>query len=373
MAVSERDELRGVVRSFLQSRSTSTHVREAMVSERGFDDALWRDICGELGLSGIAVPEEWGGAGAGMTELTVVFEEAGAALLCSPLFATVGLAVQAVLSSGDREAMADLVPPFLDGSRTATVILNGALGPWAPETVTLTAEYAGGTPHLSGEAALVIDGHSCDVLLAAARTEAGLSLFAVEADVTGLSRQPLAGLDRTRRVARVSFDSTPARLIGADGGAAPSLEHASQLALVALAAEQLGGAQRCLDMAVGYARDRIQFGRPIGSFQAVKHRCADMLVLVEGARSAVEQAASVADGVADDDGLAVTASVAKMAASEAYVAVALDNMRVHGGIGFTWEHDAHLYMRRAKATELTFGSPEEHAQRLAQIVVKGSS
>ncbi len=373
MAVSERDELRGVVRGFLQSRSTSRDVREAMVSERGYDEVLWRDICCELGLSGIAVPEEWGGAGAGMTELTVVFEEAGAALLCSPLFATVGLAVQSILSSGDRDAMADFVPAFLDGSRTATVIFNGGLGPWAAETVTLTADYAGGAPRLSGEAALVIDGCSSDVLLAAARTEAGPSLFAVDAEAAGLSRQPLATLDRTRQVARVTFDSAPARLIGADGKAAPGLERTSQLALVALAAEQLGGAQRCLDMAVGYARDRIQFGRAIGSFQAVKHRCADMLVLVEGARSAVEQAASVADGMADGDGLAVTASVAKMACSEAYVAAALDNMRVHGGVGFTWEHDAHLYVRRAKSTELTFGSPEEHAQRLAHLVAKGTS
>ena len=217
---------------------------------------------------------------------------------------------------------------------------------------------------VSGVAALVLDGHTADLVLVAATSGAGISLFAIAADADGMTREPLATLDRTRKLASISFDGVEARLIGDDGAAAGALARAYDLAVVALAAEQVGAAQRCLDMAVDYAKERIQFGRAIGSFQAVKHRCADMLVLVEGARSAAVHAAEAADG-AD---LSIAASVAKMACSEAFLHVALDNMRIHGGIGFTWEHDAHLYVRRAKATQLILGSPDFHAERLADLV-----
>lgn len=247
--------------------------------------------------------------------------------------------------------MERFVPGFVDGSTTATLILNGQLGAWDPDAVTLRADRRGAGYRIRGEAPLVIDGHTADVVLAPAITDAGVSLFAVRAGPEGLCRTPLAGLDRTRKVARVQFDGAPAELIGTDGGAANFLARTSDLALVALTAEQVGAAQRCLDMAVDYAKNRIQFGRPIGSFQAVKHRCADMLVQVEGARSAQSHAAAVAG----TDDLPTAASVAKMVCSEAFLQVALDNMRIHGGIGFTWEHDAHLYVRRAKASQLIFG------------------
>lgn len=364
MATSEADELRAAVREFLEAASPSATVRELMATESGWDGAVWRQMAGELGLHGIAVPEEFGGAGAGMSELAVVFEEMGAALLCSPFFSTVAMATQAILTSGDEGAMADYLPDLVDGTSTATLILNGGLDAWSPSAVTLTAHRDGEDFRLSGEADLVLDGHSADMILAAANSERGLSLFAVAADTRGLEREPLATLDRTRKVARVRFSDVPARLIGTEGGGAAGLARTADLAVVALAAEQVGAAQRCLDMAVAYAKERIQFGRAIGSFQAVKHRCADMLVLVEGARSAAVHAAEVAD----TDELASAASVAKMACSEAFLAVALDNMRIHGGIGFTWEHDAHLYVRRAKATQLIFGSPDYHAQRLADLV-----
>jgi alkylation response protein AidB-like acyl-CoA dehydrogenase len=228
----------------------------------------------------------------------------------------------------------------------------------------LTAARDGDDYRVSGDAPLVLDGHTVDFLLVVANTPAGTSLFAIAADSAGVEREPLATLDRTRKVARIRFDGALGRLIGTDGNAAPGLARTSDLAAVALAAEQVGAAQRCLDMAVGYAKDRIQFGRAIGSFQAIKHRCADMLVLVEGARSAVVHAAEVADG----PDLVTAAAVAKMTCSDAFLQVALDNMRIHGGIGFTWEHDAHLYVRRAKTTELIFGTPDYHAQRLADLV-----
>jgi alkylation response protein AidB-like acyl-CoA dehydrogenase len=364
--MSEADELRLAVRGFLGAAAPP--VRELMDTVEGHDRSVWEQMARELGLTGIAVPEQFGGAGATMAELAVVFEEMGAALACTPFLATVALAAHAILSSGDVAAMNDYLPAIVDGSMTATLILNSRLDAWDPRLVGLTARADGAGHRISGHADLVVDGHTADLVLAAANTASGISLFAVTADADGLTRQPLATLDRTRKIARVGFDDAPARLIGVDGGAAAGLSRTSDLAIVALAAEQVGGAQRCLDMAVDYAKERIQFGRAIGSFQAVKHRCADMLVLVEGARSAAIHAASTCH-----DDLAVAASVAKLACSEAFLQVALDNMRVHGGIGFTWEHDAHLYVRRAKSTELIFGSPDHHAERLAALVAPSIS
>ncbi|OMC44953.1 acyl-CoA dehydrogenase family protein [Mycobacterium sp. IS-1264] len=364
MPTNEVDDLRSVVREYLSAMSSSETVRKLMATETGYDETSWRQMASELGLHGIGVPEKWGGAGAGVAELAIVFEEMGRALLCSPFFATVALATQAILASGDDAAAERFVPGFVDGSATATVILNGRLDAWDPAAVTLRAIRDGTGYRLHGEAPLVIDGHTADVLFAAAITEGGISLLAVRAGSDGLRRTPLAGLDRTRKVARVEFDAVRAELIGTDGGAANFLARTSDLALIALTAEQVGAAQRCLDMAVDYAKNRIQFGRPIGSFQAIKHRCADMLVQVEGARSAEGHAADVAG----TDDLPTAASVAKMVCSEAFLQVALDNMRIHGGIGFTWEHDAHLFVRRAKVSQLIFGDPDYHAQRLATLV-----
>ncbi|MGV0643707.1 acyl-CoA dehydrogenase family protein [Mycolicibacterium sp. XJ2546] len=371
MSTAERvdlDDLRDAVRDFLTARSPSSAVRAAMEIQADYDDRIWRELTADLGLAAIAVPEEFGGAGAGMGELAVVFEEMGAALLCAPFFSTVGLAIPTLLESGDAAAMRKYLPRLVDGASTATVAFNGTLDAWDPAAVTLTAAGDGSNYRLRGDAGFVLDGQTANIILAAANTPAGTSLFAVSADADGLRREPLATLDRTRKVARLRFDGATARLIGDDGGAAAGLERAYHLAVIALAAEQLGAAQRCLDMAVSYAKERIQFGRAIGSFQAVKHRCADMLVLVEGARSAVQHAAEV-----PDDDLSVAASVAKLSCSEAFLQVALDNMRIHGGIGFTWEHDAHLYVRRAKASQLIFGSPDHHAQRLATLVTSSSS
>ncbi|OBG61007.1 MULTISPECIES: acyl-CoA dehydrogenase family protein [unclassified Mycobacterium] len=364
MPTGELDELRAVVRDYLTATSPSETVRKLMATETGYDEASWRQMAGELGLHGIGVPERWGGAGAGMAELAVVFEEMGRTLLCSPFFATVAMATQAILASGDDAAAEEFIPGFVDGSATATLILNGRLGAWDPGAVTLRADRSGGAYRVHGEAPLVIDGHTADVILAAANTEAGISLLAIRAGSEGVRRTPLAGLDRTRKFARLEFGGVRAALIGTEGAAADFLAHTSDLAIVALTAEQVGAARRCLDMAVDYAKQRIQFGRPIGSFQAIKHRCADMLVQVEGALSAVSHAAEVAH----TDELPTAASVAKMVCSEAFLHVALDNMRIHGGIGFTWEHDAHLFARRAKATQLIFGDPDYHAQRLATLV-----
>ncbi|WP_156663072.1 acyl-CoA dehydrogenase family protein [Mycobacterium sp. 1274761.0] len=360
--MTEADDLRQAVREFLQATSPPERVRELMDTDDGYDRAVWKQMAGQLGLHGIAIGEHFGGAGATMSELAVVFEEMGAALLCAPFFSTVALAAHALQFSGDSEAMERYLPTLVDGSTTATVILNGRLDPWDESALTLTVRRDSTDHRINGTARYVVDGHTANLILAAANTGLGPSLFAVSGDSEGLAREPLATLDRTRKVARLQFDDVPAQLIGTEGDAATGLARTSNIALVALAAEQTGAARRCLDMAVGYARERIQFGRAIGSFQAVKHRCADMLVAVEGAKSTVSHAAKIGDD------LPVAASVAKMVCSDALLQVALDNMRIHGGIGFTWEHDAHLYVRRAKATALIFGTPDYHAQRLATLV-----
>jgi alkylation response protein AidB-like acyl-CoA dehydrogenase len=212
----------------------------------------------------------------------------------------------------------------------------------------------------------VLDGHVANLLVVAARTPAGLGLFAVEGDAPGLTRTPLATMDQTRKQARLELAGTPGRLIGADGGASAGLSRTLDLAAVALAAEQVGGAQRCLDMSVEYAKERVQFGRPIGSFQAIKHKCADMLLEVESAKSAAYYAGWAAAESSDE--LPVVASLAKAYCSDAYFHAAAENIQIHGGIGFTWEHDAHLYFKRAKSSELLLGDPTYHRELLAQRI-----
>ena len=362
MASSEADDLRGAVREFLKATSPSSRVRDLMTTEMGYDEVVWQQMAEQLGLHGIAVPDHYGGAGAGIRELSVVFEEMGAALLCSPFFSTVAMAIPAIVTSGDQQAMEDYLPSLADGTSTATLVLNERFDAWDPAAVTLTAQRDGGTFRVTGEAAVVLDGHTADLVLVAATSGSGISLLAIAADADGMKREPLATLDRTRKLARISFDNADARLIGEDGAAADGLARTYDLAVVALAAEQVGAAQRCLDMAVDYAKERIQFGRAIGSFQAVKHRCADMLVLVEGARSAAVHAAEAAEGI----DLSIAASVAKMACSEAFLHIALDCMRIHGGIGFTWDHPAHVYFRRAASSQLLLGGPAVSHERLLE-------
>jgi alkylation response protein AidB-like acyl-CoA dehydrogenase len=336
-----------------------------METTDGFDQAVWDQMANQLGLQSLAIPEAYGGAGFSFVELTVVFEEMGAALLCAPYFSTVGLAANALLSSGDESAKKDLLPGIAEGTTRATFALTEDSGHWDVESVALSAS---GGPEwtLSGHKMYVIDGHTSDLIIVVARTGGGVSLFAVDGSAPGLVRTPLATMDQTRKQARLEFSSTPARLIGEEGGAAPAVRRTLDLAAVALAAEQVGGAQRCLDMAVDYAKTRIQFGRPIGSFQAIKHKCADMLLEVESAKSAAYYAGWAA--AEDSDELPVVASLAKSYCSEAYFHAASENIQIHGGIGFTWEHDAHLYFKRAKSSELLLGDPSYHRELLAQRI-----
>jgi alkylation response protein AidB-like acyl-CoA dehydrogenase len=372
----EQEEFRRSVRRFLADKSPAAEVRRLMETEVGYDPQVWKQLADQLGLQGLAIPEEFGGAGATPVELGIAFEEMGRALLCAPFFSTVGLAAQALLAVGDDEAKRDYLPRIADGSLLATVAVTEADGRWDLATVRTSAaadDAAPGAPaafRLDGTKMFVVDGHIAQLLLVVARTDDGLGLFAVDASDAGVVRTLLPTLDMTRKLARVELRKVPARLVSGPDDATGALSRALDLALVALTAEQVGGAQRCLDMAVDYAKIRMQFGRPIGSFQAIKHKCAEMLIEVESAKSAAYHAADSAAyhaAEATSHELGVAAAIAKAFCSEAYFHVAAETIQVHGGIGFTWEHDAHLYFRRAKSSQLMLGDEHYHRERFAAL------
>jgi alkylation response protein AidB-like acyl-CoA dehydrogenase len=360
----EQEELRRITRQFLESKSPETEVRRLMETTEGYDPAVWSQMANELGLQSLVIPEEYGGQGFTYVELTVVLEEMGRALLAAPFYSTVVLATNAVLHSGDEAAKKEILPGIASGETIATLALTEPNGKWDLSGVEATATKSGDAWTIDGTKMFVLDGHVADVIIVAARTGAGLSLFKVDGAAAGLTRTPLATMDQTRKQAKLEFSGVPGTLIGTDGGAEEVLGRVLDLAVVALAAEQVGGAQKVLDMSVEYAKDRVQFGRPIGSFQAIKHKCADMLLEVESAKSAAYYAAWCAAELNDE--LPEVACLAKAYCSEAYFHSAAENIQIHGGIGFTWEHPAHLYFKRAKSSELLFGDPTYHRELLAQ-------
>ncbi len=339
----EQNDLRKAVREFLAKACDEAAVRHAM--DAGYDRGLWARLGGELGVLGLAVPEDLGGAGGTVVDQAIVAEECGAALLPGPMLGTVGLAVPALAALGED------VSAFVEGRQTAALVEG-------PVQVVGDA--------VTGEVAQVVDGEA-DVLVVATQADGATAMLLVE----GGTRTVLSTLDPTRRQARVRFDATPARLLATGADAERALAAARRTAGALLAAEQVGGAQRLLTMTVAHAGTRLQFGRPIGSFQAVKHRCADMLVRVEHARSAAYHAAwALAEG-SDDPDLAV--AVAQAVCSDAYREVALDAVQMHGGIGFTWEHPTHLYVKRAVTDAALLGSAEWHRERIAQLVLDSAS
>jgi alkylation response protein AidB-like acyl-CoA dehydrogenase len=362
----EQEELRRSVRRFLDDKSPVSEVRRLMETTEGYDPAVWSQMGQQLGLQGLTIPEEYGGSGYSYVELIVVLEEMGRSLLCAPYFSTVALATNALLASGDDAAKKEYLPGIAGGDTIATLAITEDNGRWDESGITLQATKAGDGYTLDGQKMFVIDGHTANLILVAARTGDGISLLAVDGDASGLTRTPLSTMDQTRKQAKLEFSNTPARLVGSEGQAWPILNKTLDLAAVALAAEQVGGAQRCLDMSVEYAKVRVQFGRPIGSFQAIKHKCADMLLEVESAKSAAYYAGWAA--AEDSDELPVVASLAKAYCSDAYFHAAAENIQIHGGIGFTWEHDAHLYFKRAKSSELLLGDPTYHRELLAQRI-----
>lgn len=362
----EQDELRKVVRQFLEAKSPEAEVRRLMDTSEGYDPTVWRQMAEQLGLQGLLIPEDLGGSGFSSVESTVVLEEMGRALLCAPYFSTVVLAANAILLSGDEAAKKEILPGIAGGDTIATLALSEPSGRWDEDSVTATATKDADGYRIDGCKMFVLDGHTADVIVVAARTGADVSLFLVGRDAPGLTRTQLSTMDQTRKQARLDFASTPARILGREGAGWEVVSKVLDLAAIALAAEQVGGAQKCLDMAVEYAKVRVQFGRPIGSFQAIKHKCADMLLEVESAKSAAYYGAWAAAEASDE--VPVVASLAKAYCSEAYFHSAAENIQIHGGIGFTWEHPAHLYFKRAKSSELLFGDPSYHRELLAQRI-----
>jgi alkylation response protein AidB-like acyl-CoA dehydrogenase len=360
----EQEELRRSVRRFLEDKSPEAEVRRLMETTEGYDPSVWSQMAQQLGLQGLAVPEEYGGSGYTYVELTVVLEEMGRALLCAPYFSTVALAANALLSSGDDNAKKEYLPGIASGDTIATLAFTEDSGRWDEAGITMEAGRADGGYRLNGHKMFVIDGHTANLIVVAARLDGDVVLAAVDGGAAGLTRTPLSTMDQTRKQARLEFADVAARPISGDGWA--TLGKTLDLAAVALAAEQVGGAQKVLEMAVEYAKVRVQFGRPIGSFQAIKHKCADMLLEVESAKSAAYYAGWAA--AEDNDELPVVASLAKAYCSDAYFHATAENIQIHGGIGFTWEHPAHLYFKRAKSSELMLGDPTYHRELLAQRI-----
>jgi alkylation response protein AidB-like acyl-CoA dehydrogenase len=360
----EQEELRRTVRQFLDKTSPETEVRRLMATERGYDADTWHRMADELGLLGLAIPEAYGGAGAGFTEVGIVAQEMGRALFCGPFLGTAVLAAAALLESADAAAQRRWLPAIAAGEIIATLALPGSLpdgsGPAAWEMTARSAAVDGWV--LDGTAGFVLDGHVADLMLVPAATPEGTSLFSVRGTAPGLARTLLPAFDATRKYARVHFAATPATLIGPAGGAASALARVLDLGCVALACEQVGVAERALDMARDYALLRTQFGRPIASFQAVKHKLADVLLEVEAARSAAWYGLWAAD--AGRDQLPAVASIAKATCSAAAYLATTENIQVHGGIGYTWEHPAHLYFRRATTSRMWLGAPAAHYERL---------
>jgi alkylation response protein AidB-like acyl-CoA dehydrogenase len=362
----EQEELRKTVRAFLDAKSAEGAVREQMETSNGYDAAVWSQMGEQMGLQGLHIPEEYGGSGYGYVELGVVLEEMGRALLCAPYFATVVLAANALLHSGDEAVKKEYLPGIAAGTTIATLATAEPSGKWDEAGIQMAATGSGSDWKLSGTKSFVIDGNTASLIIVAARTAKGVSLFAVNGDAAGLTRTALSTMDQTRKQSKLEFNNTPARLIGAEGSGGKVLSTVFDLVAVGLAAEQVGGAQKVLEMAVEYAKVRVQFGRPIGSFQAIKHKCADMLLEVESAKSAAYYGMWCASEMNEE--LASVASLAKAYCSEAYFHATAENIQIHGGIGFTWEHPAHLYFKRAKSSELMFGDPTYHRELLAQRI-----
>lgn len=367
----EQEEFRGVIRRFLEEKSPITEVRRLMEDSTGFDREVWNQINNELGLTGVSIPEAYGGQGFGFVELCIVLEEMGRALFCAPFFASAVLGAGAILNGATEDQKKKLLPSLASGETIGTLAWMEGDEFWEFAGITTAAKESETGFKLNGSKNLVLDGHIADLFIVAARKEGvkgceGVELFLVDGNASGLERRPLKTVDMTRKLAALQFNDVEAELLGKGGQGASVLEHTLNQAGVAIANESVGGAQKVLETAVAYAKTRVQFGQPIGAFQAIKHKCADALVDTELAKSAAFYAAETV--VDDSENLAEISSLAKSLSSDAFLLAALENIQIHGGVGFTWEFDAHLYFRRAKASEVFLGTPTFHRERYARAL-----
>jgi alkylation response protein AidB-like acyl-CoA dehydrogenase len=367
----EQEMLRQSAREFLAKECSPKVVRRLMESEDGYDATLWKKIA-DLGWTALGIPEQYGGVGT-FLDLVVVLEEAGRALMPGPFFSTMGLAVPVLLDAGSEAQKKEVLGAIAQGSARATLALTEPAGRWDADGVALKATQSGGGWRLDGVKTFVPDAHTADYIAVVARSrgegEEGLTLFLVKDRPKGMTVKPLETMDLTRRWCEVRFDGVQLdaeAVMGAPDKAWPPLKRALEWSTSALCAEMVGGVQKVLETSTEYAKTRQQFGKPIGIYQAVSHKIADMLVLSESGRSATYYAAWAVEADAPDRSLA--ASMAKAYVSDAYRKVAGDGIQVHGGIGFTWEHDMHLYFKRAKSSEVTLGDATYHRELVAQAL-----
>ena len=385
----EQKMIRETAESFLQDVSTSEAVRKAMATEAGYDPDLWQRICTELCFQAITIPEEFGGMGLGFVELAAVLEQMGRTLLCSPFFSTVCLGAHSLLVAGTDAQKNEYLPLMVEGALTATLAYTGKQaayggGTWGADAVQATYKKSGDNYVLNGTLRYVIDGHTADLLIIAARTEnskgaEGISLFAIPASTAGVTRKWLPTMDQTRHQAEVLLDNvtvSASTLMGTETQAWPQLKKIISLAKIAVSAEQMGGAQEMLDKTVAFTQERVQFGRAIASFQAIKHKAADMMLKCEVARSAVYYAACVAQEAMSADGDATiaaeldeAAAMAKCYCSDTFFFNAGSAIQMYGGVGFTWEYDPHLYFKRAKSSELFLGNGAQQRELIAQMLL----
>ena len=365
----EQEEFRVFLRRFLEDKSPTTEVRRLMETDEGYDDAVWKQLSSELGLPAVHVPEEYGGQGFSVAELAIVVEEMGRALLCAPYFSSAVLATTTILEAATEEQKRTLLPPLAGGETRATLAFTEDNGLWKGSGVEATATTSGDGYTIDGAKSFVLDGHTADSIVVLARTSGtsgndGLSFFIVSGDADGLTRTLLKTTDPTRKQARLEFKSVQAELLGQEGAAAGPLAKVLDIAAICLANEMVGGAEKLRESALEYSLMRVQFGRQIGSFQTMKHKSADMLLEVELAKSAAYYAAAAA--AEGDDETPALACLAKAGAAQAYMQTAINTVQIHGGIGFTWDNDTHLWFKRAKSSEVFLGDPAYHRELLMQ-------
>lgn len=358
----EQSDLRDAVADLVAKRSPEAEVRRLMGGESGYDPAVWSELAA-MGLLGLTIPEEFGGAGAGAAELAVVAEQLGRSLLCAPYLSTAVLTPYLLLALDDTAECAEVLPRIAAGELIATTAFAEAGSARPPDHPATTATPTPDGWALSGEKTYVLDAGVAELFYVHAQTDSDTAIFAVRRDAPGLTVTPLTTVDQTRKQGRLTLDGTPARRI--DGPATAALDAALDRAAVALLAEQAGGAMHVMQLAVDYARTRYQFARSIGSFQAVKHMCVDMLLEAQSALSAARHVAAAFD--AAEPGRLADLALAQSYCSDAYVTVAANCIQVHGGIGFTWEHPAHLYLRRARTDAQIFGDPAWHRNRYVSL------
>jgi alkylation response protein AidB-like acyl-CoA dehydrogenase len=361
----DQEEIRTVARQFLEREAATQRTREWMAGDTAAVTNLWRQIS-ELGWPGIAVDQDTGGAGYGFVERAILLEEMGRVLAPVPFLASSAIAADALALTAS-EASTALLTDLASGTRTAVLVAYGDLLAGGRPHGAVRADEASGAWTLDGAGGLVIDAADADVLLVVGEARGSLGLFAVEGAGPGVDRRPRTLVDQTRPAADVAFEAAPATLLAMGDDLDAILATIYARAAVSLAAEMIGGAQRCLDMTLAYVKDRQQFGVPIGSFQALKHRLADLHVLLDSTRELVYAAARVASNGAHAD-LPPIAAAAKAAANGAYLRAAEEAIQMHGGIGFTWEHEAHLFYKRALVSCALLGSTHQHLEQVAVAI-----